>query len=109
MTWDCFDSVLIKNTNVADGVATIRCLEPLFISVVNAVIAFTAVAFFIMTLLSGFTFLFSGGDQKKLEQARHTMTNSIVGLVVIVSAYLILRTITILTGVDVTKFNILIQ
>ena len=62
---------------------------------------------FIMLLVGGFNFLFAGGDQKKLEQARGTLTGAIIGLVVIVSAYLILNTIGIFTGVtDVTKFRI---
>src|SRR3989344_9545854 len=84
--------------------ATIQCLEPLFESVVRSVISISGVALFIVLLISGFNFLFSGGDQKKLEQARGTMTSAIVGLVVIVIAYLILNTIKVITGVNVTEF-----
>ena len=73
---------------------------------VAAIVAISGVALFIMLLIGGFNFLFSGGDQKKLEAARNTISHAIIGLVVIVSAYLILRTIKVFTGVDVTQFNL---
>lgn len=91
---------------LVDGVATFSCLEGLFRSILNAVIGLAAVALFIMFVMGGFNFLFSGGDQKKLEKARGTLTNAIIGLVVIVGAYLILRTIGLFTGIDVTTFSI---
>ncbi|MCX6791736.1 MAG: hypothetical protein NT149_01730 [Candidatus Gottesmanbacteria bacterium] len=90
----------------AKGVATIGCLEPLFANVVVALTALVGVALFIMLIIGGYGFLFSGGDQKKLEKARGTLTAAITGVVVIVVAYLILRTIQLFTGVDVTQFTI---
>ncbi len=98
---DCF-----SNIENADKVVTIQCLEPLFENVVRSIISISAVGLFVVLLIGGFNFLFSGGDQKKLEGARGTITNSVIGLVVIVIAYLILNTIRIITGVDVTKFEI---
>lgn len=80
------------------GAATIKCLEPLFQNVVTALIAFAGVALFIVLLVGGFKYLFAGGDQKKIEAARGTLTNAVIGLVVIVLAYLILKTISVFTG-----------
>jgi hypothetical protein len=82
-----------------DGVATIYSLETLFSNIVTVITSLAAVALFVMFVVSGFTFLFSGGDQKKLEQAKGTFTNAIIGLVVIVTAFLILRVIQAFTGV----------
>jgi len=89
-----------------DGAATFQCLEPIFENVVKALTALVGVAVFIMFVVGGFSFLFSGGDQKKLEKARGTLSNAILGVVIIVAAYLILLTIKALTGVDVTKFTV---
>ncbi len=91
------------------GVATIGSLEELFRNFVKTVISLAAVALFLMFIIGGFSFLFSGGDQKKLDQARGTLTNAIIGLVVIVCAYLILRIIGTLTGTldTITTFKIL--
>ena len=87
-------------------VATIQCLVPLFSNVVVAIVELAGVALFLMFVAGGFQFLTSGGNPKQLEQARHTLTYAIIGVVVIVSAYLILRLIQQLTGVDVTGFDI---
>ena len=60
-----------------------------------------------MLVVGGYVFLFSGGDQKKLEKARGTITAAITGVVIIVVAYLILLTIQRFTGVtSVTQFTI---
>ncbi len=90
-----------------DGdVATIQCLVPLFRNVVVGVVQLGGVALFLMFVVGGFLFLTSGGDPKKLEQARNTITYAIIGVVVIVSAYLILLLIKAITGVDTTGFTI---
>jgi hypothetical protein len=58
-----------------------------------------------MLLVGGFNFLFAAGDQKKLESARGTLTQAIVGIVIMTVAFLILRTIEIFTGVNVTTLQ----
>ncbi len=90
-------------------VATIGSLEILFKNAVKTVVSLAAVGIFLMFIAGGFSFLFSGGDQKKLEQAKGTLTNAIIGLVVIVCAYLILRIIGTFTGTldTITTFKIL--
>ncbi len=90
----------------AQDVATFKCFEPIFISVVQALTALVGVALFVMLIVGGYGFLLSGGDQKKLEKARGTLTAAITGVVIIVVAYLILKTISLFTGVDVTQFTI---
>ncbi len=89
-------------------VATLSSLEGLFSNAVRTVVSLSAVGLFLMFIAGGFSFLFSGGDQKKLEQARGTLTNAIIGLVVISCAYLILRIIGTFTGTldTITTFKI---
>jgi len=89
-----------------DGVATIGSLIPLFKNAVNGITAFTGVVIFIVIVIAGFTFLFSGGDAKQLEKAKHSFTYAIIGLIVIVCAYLILQLIKMFTGASVTEFKI---
>ncbi len=91
---------------IEKGVATFKCFEPLFTNVVQALTALVGIALFIMIVVGGYGFLFSGGDQKKLEKSRGTLTAAIAGVVIIVVAYLILRTIQLFTGVNVTQFTI---
>ncbi len=101
-------TIFAKELETAPGtdVVTIHSLETLFSNVVQAAAALAGIALFIMLLVGGFKFLFSGGDQKQLEGARGTVTNAIIGLAVIAVAYLILRTIEVFTGVQVTNFSV---
>lgn len=92
---------------VIGDVATIQCLEPMFVNVVQGAMALTGVGLFVMLVVGGFNFLLSGGDPKKLESARGTLTNAVIGLVVIVLSFLIILTVQKFTGVDkVTQFSI---
>lgn len=105
VAWDCFDTAVPG----ANNVATIKCLEPLFQNVVTALITLAGVVLFLMLIVSGFNFLFAGGDMKKLEKAKGGISGALIGLVVIVAAYLILRLIEEFTGVtDLTIFRIII-
>jgi hypothetical protein len=88
-----------------DGVAQITCLVPLVANVIRVVVSLGAVALFVMLLAGGFNFLFSAGDQKKLEAARGTVTQAIMGIVIMSVAYLIIKTIQVFTGVDVSTIQ----
>ncbi len=91
------------------GVASFKDLETMFANVVKAATGLAGVALFVMLVVGGYKFLFSGGDMKKLEGARGTITNAIVGLAAIAVAYLILLMIKTITGVDVTQFTVPIK
>lgn len=101
-TWSNLEEI----GNAGDGVATIGSLASVFSNILQAVVAFSGVILFIMLVIGGFNFLFSSGDQKKLEKAKGTVTNAIIGLVVLVGAYLILFIIKTFTGVDITTFKL---
>lgn len=95
------------NSCYEEGAATISCLVPIISNVITAVLSLGAVALFIMLLVGGFNFLFSAGDQKKLEAARGTITQAIVGIIVMAIAFLIIKTVSIFTGVeDITTLQI---
>jgi len=95
-----------KQGCIVQEAATIQCIVPLFTNLVQGVLALSGVALFIMLLVGGFHFLLSGGDPKKLEAAKGTLTSAIIGLVVIVAAYLIIKTIEVTTGAPVTQFKL---
>lgn len=83
-----------------EDVATIQCLVPLFQNVVTAVIQIAAIALFVMFVIGGFNILMSGGDPKRMEQGKNTLTYAIIGIVVMVLAYLIIQIIGNFTGVS---------
>ena len=90
-----------------NGIATIKGFEWIFNNIVFSIIAFAGIALFVMLLVGGMSFLFSGGDQKKLEKAKGTLTAAFMGLLILVGSFLILKFIQTFTGVNITTFSIL--
>lgn len=86
--------------------ATLKDLEAVFSRIVIAAVQLALVVFFLMLLYGGFKYLTSGGDSKATEMAQKTLTSAILGIVLLIGIWLILRFITDFTGVDVTTFTI---
>ena len=92
---------------VANGdIATIKGFEVIFNNIINLALGFAGLALFIMLIIGGFKYITSAGDPKKTESAKNTITYAILGLVLVVLAYLILVFISTFTGVDVTIFRV---
>jgi len=86
--------------------ASIPELEDVFGNVVGYVLGLAGIVFFVLLLIGGFKFITSGGDPKAVESAKGTLTHAVLGLVIVLGAYLILVLIKTLTGVNVTDFSI---
>ena len=100
--WD--DCVHITKTGAK--IATIKCLECIFQNILNIVIRLAGIAVFIMLIIGGFQYLTAGGDPKKSQSAKNTLTYAILGLALLILAWFILKFIAIFTGIDVTIFKI---
>ncbi len=94
---------------MSDDVPTLQALEGVFGNAVNAILGFAGIVLFIMLILGGFSYISSGGDPKKVESARNTLTYAIGGVIFIALAYLILKFIEVFTGAPVTEFKIFQQ
>jgi len=92
-------------SGVAD-VATVGSLVSVMKNIITSLVAVVGVVLFIMLIIGGVNFLFSGGDQKKLEKAKGTITSALIGFLLFIGSYLILRLIQSFTGVNVTSFGI---
>ena len=73
---------------------------------INLITTLAVLIFFIMILIGGFQFLFSGGDTKGVEKARNTLTWAIIGLVILLLIWFLLLAVQAVTGVQVTDFKI---
>lgn len=80
------------------------------LTVMEKVISFlapvAAIAFFIMLVIGAYKFITSGGDPKGVGAARSTITYAVIGVVLVVAAWLILQLIGSLTGADVTTVTL---
>lgn len=91
---------------VVNGVPTIMGLEAVFNNIVVVVIGLAGLAVFIMLIAGGIGYIFSGGEAEAVAKARKTITYALLGLVLLVGAYLILKLVQVITGVNVTVFNL---
>ncbi len=89
-------------------VAKISDLGVIFERIVGYALGFAGIVLFILLIVGGFKFITSGGDPKAVEGARKTLTSAITGLVLILVSYLVLVLIKNITGVDVTRFNVVL-
>lgn len=87
-------------------VATFKALEVIFANVLNIAVVLAGLVLFVMLLLGGFNFLSSGGDPEKVKKAGGLISSAVLGFVLLIASWFILRFIGQFTGVDLTKFEI---
>jgi ABC-type Fe3+ transport system permease subunit len=81
-------------------------LADIFAIIIQSVTTIAVLLAFIMILIGGFQFLFSGGDQKAVEKARNTLTWALIGIVILILIWFVLLAINEITGVPVMRFYI---
>ena len=75
-------------------------------NIISILAPVAGIAFFLMLLVGGFQFVNSGGDPKAAGQARTTLTYAVIGIILVVASWLIIKAIAQFTGVDVTQVKI---
>lgn len=56
---------------------------------VNTILSLLGVIFIILIIFSGFKWMTAGGNEKQIEDAKKKISNTIIGLVIVVAAYAI--------------------
>lgn len=92
---------------VSDGAATIQGLECLLANLFRVFIPALVLIIFVMLIAGSFYYLTSMGNSKGTEKARNTITYAIIGLVVALSAFILLNLVAEFTGVrSILNFQI---
>jgi len=76
-----------------DGVPTLKCLETVFENILNVATAFIILVLFIMFVVGAFNYLTSFGNPEKVKKAQGTLKFALIGFIVFMASYLILRII----------------
>lgn len=95
MPWD---KCIVNGT-----VATLSCIPVIFSNIINALFIFVGITSLVIIIISGYKFMNSAGDPKKLESARETLTYAIVGLLLVLFSLFIRNLISQITGVPCVK------
>lgn len=77
----------LPNGGKVAGVTDLNQPKQLVALVFQWLIALSAVIFLLMILSAGVRWLFSGGSEETITQAKKTLLNAIIGLVIVLAAY----------------------
>lgn len=91
---------------IINGAPTLKCAEAVFANILSVVVTLTGIVLFIMLIVASFKYMTSGGDPKAAEGSKNAMSSAILGLGLIIGAYLILRLLSNFTGINLLKFEI---
>lgn len=69
--------------------------------VVSVALMVAAIAVFAFLVWGGISWITSGGDKGKVEEARNRITNALIGLAIVAAAWAIMNLISYFFGVDV--------
>jgi len=81
---------------VVDGVPTLKCFEVVFDNILRVSSAFVILALFIMVTVAGFQYLTAFGNPEKIKKAQGTIRYAIIGFVIFLASFLIIKTIDVL-------------
>lgn len=84
----------------AEDVATVQGLQCLIANVLSVATTIIGFGGFIMLIVASFRYLISGGTSKGTEMARNSITYAVIGLVIALSAFIIINLIAQFTGVS---------
>ncbi len=86
--------------------AAISDIAPILQNIIKMLTPVAAMAFLAMMIIGAYKFITSGGDPKATAGARSTFTYAIIGIILVISAWLVLLLIGQITGTDVTNVNV---
>ena len=84
-------------------VATIQGLECLIANIFTVIITLIGLAAFVMLIVGAIRWMLKGGNSSELEKAKKTMTYAVFGIVITLSAFIVINLIAGFTGVETIK------
>lgn len=83
------DSGLNKTADSAGYSADLKAMTPesLASGVISKILMFLGVVFLGLMIYGGITWMTSGGNEKKVDTAKETITAGIIGLIIVIGAY----------------------
>ena len=105
LTWEggCVSNAGSASAEGSAPVATIQGLECLVANVFIVFITLIGIAGFVMFVIASFRWMTSGGNTKGVETARNTFTFVLIGIVVALSAYIIINLLAAFTGINIIR------
>ena len=104
MPWEIrFWDKLVTDCLVDGKIATISCIPAVMANIISALFIFVGVVCLVLLIASGYRFINSAGDPKRLASARDTLIHAILGLLIVIFSFFIINLISIITSVPCIK------
>lgn len=95
------DSINIKpSTNEFNSLENLT-VSGIISGAISLVLIVVAIIFFFTLVLGGLRWVTSGGDEKKVADARAQITNALIGLAIVFAAWAIMKLIGTVFGIDI--------
>ena len=88
------------------GFSGVQFFNALAKSGMSIILAVGIVSFMLYFLYGGVLWISSGGDQTKLQKARQTLINALLGLLILTSTWAIARFIEVTFGISIININL---
>lgn len=85
-------------------VPTLNCAFLLIQTIISWALTFAGVVAVVLIIYSGIKLITSGGDPKQVEDAKKILTYAILGLILILLSFTIIKLIAYATGVNCIRF-----
>ena len=82
-----------KDNCIIDGVPTLKCFEVVFQNMLGIASSLIIVVLFVMFVNGAFHYLTSLGNPEKLKKAQGTLRYAVIGFIIFISSFLILKII----------------
>jgi len=76
----------IANPNFS-GIWPLQAIQ----NIINVSLGLLGIVFFVLVLIGGWQWMTSGGDEKKITDAKHRITTAVIGLAIILASLIIAR------------------
>lgn len=100
LTKNAYAEGLTREECFQDTIAKLGCLPYYLSNIINGIFALSGIAAIILIIISGIRLLLSSGDPTKVAKARTSLYYSIIGFIIVLSSFLILRVISYITGAE---------
>jgi hypothetical protein len=97
----CVGPVKLNPNTTATDVATLQGVQCLLANIFTIILTVIGLAGFVMFIVGSFRYLLSGGNSKGTETAKNTFTFMVVGIIVALSGFIVLRLLASFTGIDI--------
>lgn len=97
-TWETINVNCVNN-----GVATIQGFGCMMANVLSVFLTVLGIVGLIMIIYAAFNMMIMGGNSQATEKSKNTITMAVVGIILSLSAFIIINLIAEFTGIDAIK------